>query len=167
MKKAKPLVSLGMPVFNAENFLEQALVSISNQTFEDWELIICDNASEDRTQAICEAWVERDPRISYVRNDHNYGAAYSFNLTFDRAAGKYFKWAAHDDLISPSFLAGCVKLLERHLETVVAYGRAVFMDQDGQSIRERQEPHDLTATLPSVRFDEMITHMATVRRCTG
>jgi glycosyltransferase involved in cell wall biosynthesis len=159
MNNDKPLISVGMPVFNAENFIEQALASISGQTFEDWELIVCDNASTDRTQAICEAWVDRDPRISYTRNDRNYGAAYSYNRTFELASGKYFKWAAHDDLISANFLTTCIELLERHPDAVVAYGRTAFMDEAGVTISERHERHDLTAASPSARFDEMITYM--------
>src|SRR5690606_6873079 len=86
-----------MPVYNGANYLRCALDSILAQTFQDWELIICDNASTDETQTICEEYAARDPRIKYHRSSRNIGPSANYNRTFELSRGEYFKWAAHDD----------------------------------------------------------------------
>src|SRR6185312_14478503 len=100
-----PLVSVGLPVFNGETFLEDAIRSVLAQKLDDLELILCDNASNDRTAEICRDYEARDPRIHYFRNPRNLGAAANYNLAFTRARGRYFKWLAHDDRMLPSFLS--------------------------------------------------------------
>lgn len=159
MNKKPPAVSIGMPVFNGENFLEETLQSIHDQTFEDFELIISDNASTDRTEAICYRWAASDPRVRYFRNDRNYGAAYNFNRTFELSRGEYFKWAAHDDLISPNFIECCVSVLERSPEAVVAYTPSVFIDENGRPIRYRKEEFRMESPSPSRRFWQLVSHM--------
>jgi glycosyltransferase involved in cell wall biosynthesis len=114
-----PRVSIGLPVFNGEEFLSSAIGSILAQTYTDFELIISDNASTDRTQAICREYAASDPRIRYYRNDHNLGAAVNFNRTFELASGEYFKWAAHDDMLAPEYLERCVAALDAHPEAVL------------------------------------------------
>ena len=79
MTKAKPRVSIGLPVFNAERYLAEALDSFLNQTFTDFELIISDNASTDQTQTICRDYMARDQRIRYFRNEKNQGSIYNHN----------------------------------------------------------------------------------------
>src|ERR1700742_2966611 len=100
-----PTVSIGLPVFNGERYLEEALFSLLNQTFRDFELIICDNASTDRTPDICTRHAARDRRIRYARNARNLGASSNFNKCFMLARGRYFRWAAYDDKCGPEHLA--------------------------------------------------------------
>ena len=83
IKINKPRVSIGLPVCNGENYLKQALDSIMAQTYTDFELIISDNASTDRTAQICKEYANRDPRIRYYRNEKNLGAARNFNYVFE------------------------------------------------------------------------------------
>src|SRR5215469_10412951 len=87
-----PLVSVGVPVFNGEAFLEDAIRSALAQTLGDLELILCDNASSDRTAEICRDYAAHDPRVRCFRNPHNLGAAANYNLVFSHARGRYFKW---------------------------------------------------------------------------
>ena len=87
----RPLVSIGMPVFNGDRYLEKALDSILEQTLDDFELVICDNASTDRTGEICRDYAARDRRIRYLRDDTNIGAHPNYNRTFAEARGRYFK----------------------------------------------------------------------------
>src|SRR3990172_5611242 len=101
---ATRLIAVGLPVYNGQKYLAQAIESILGQTFADFELIISDNASTDRTQEICQAYAARDPRVRYFRNERNLGAGPNYDLCFERARSKYFKWAAHDDVIAPDFL---------------------------------------------------------------
>lgn len=93
----KPQVSIGMPVYNGAAYIREALDSLLAQTFKDFELIISDNASTDDTQAICEEYARRDPRIRYVRQGENKGVLANFQFVLDQAKGDYFMWAAADD----------------------------------------------------------------------
>ena len=83
-----PLVSVGVPVFNGEAFLEDAIRSVLAQTLDDLELILCDNASQDRTAEICSDYAARDPRVRYFRNPGNLGAAANYNLAFSHARAR-------------------------------------------------------------------------------
>jgi glycosyltransferase involved in cell wall biosynthesis len=99
----KPVkVSLGIPVYNGERFVATAIQSALDQTFTDFELIICDNASTDQTAEICEEFVRKDSRIRYIRQEINIGAKANFNRVFEYARGEYFKWIAADDVCGPT-----------------------------------------------------------------
>ena len=125
-------VSIGMPLYNAERFVESALDSILAQTFTDFELIISDNASTDRTEEICRRYAAADARIAYSRNPRNMGATYNYNRTFELATGEYFRHAAYDDLLAPTNIERCVEALDRQPEVVLAYPRMEIMDGDGK-----------------------------------
>lgn len=99
-----PKVSIGMPVYNGERFIRKALDSLLAQTFTDFELIISDNASTDRTQKICKEYKVRDKRIRYVRQNKNNGAIANFQFVLDESVGNYFMWAAVDDRRDREFL---------------------------------------------------------------
>jgi len=100
-----------MPVFNGVRFLEDRLNSILNQTFSDFELIISDNASTDRTQAICEEFCHKDKRIRYIRQEKNLGFTRNMKVVLDEAKNNYFVLAAVDDQWKPDFLEKCVDVL--------------------------------------------------------
>lgn len=107
-----PAVSIGLPVYNGQQYLAEAIESILCQTYEDFDLIISDNGSDDLTSHICEHYAAKDSRIEYYRHEINRGASWNFNFVVDRAGGKYFKWVAHDDVHKPQFLRRCVNVLE-------------------------------------------------------
>ena len=96
-----PRVSIGLPVYNGDNYLAETLDSILAQTFTDFELIISDNGSTDRTEAICRRYAAQDHRVRYVRNPSNLGAARNYKRAFELARGEYFKWNGHDDPLAP------------------------------------------------------------------
>jgi glycosyltransferase involved in cell wall biosynthesis len=102
--KKAPQISIGMPVYNGEQFIREALDSLLVQTFTDFELIISDNASTDGTEAICREYETRDKRIRYVRWALNRGAIANFNFVLNEAVGEYFMWAACDDIRSVDYL---------------------------------------------------------------
>ncbi|MGA7937390.1 MAG: glycosyltransferase [Kovacikia sp.] len=126
-----PKVSLGLAVYNGERFIREALDSVLAQTFQDFELIISDNASTDGTQKICLEYAARDQRIRYVRNDHNKGAAWNLNRVFELSTGKYFKLVAHDDLIAPTYLAKCVEVLEQNPSILLCHSFMKMIDMQG------------------------------------
>lgn len=115
-----PKVSIGMPVYNGEETICQALDSLLAQTFTDFELIISDDASTDRTGEICLEYAKKDPRIRYVRQPENRGANFNFQFVLDKARGEYFMWAAQDDVRSPDYLSVNVDFLCRNLDFVAS-----------------------------------------------
>ena len=123
-----PRVSIGMPVFNGADYLRMALESILDQTFTDMEVVISDNASTDDTQAICEEFAARDPRILYSRNLVNQGAQPNFNRVLELSRGEYFKWASHNDWISPRYLEKCVAAADKDPSVVLVYGQMCRVD---------------------------------------
>jgi glycosyltransferase involved in cell wall biosynthesis len=125
-----PRVSIGLPVYNGEQFLEYTIDSILEQTYTDFELIISDNASTDRTAEIIQEYAQKDPRVRHCRTDTNLGASYNFNRVLELATGEYFRWAAADDVIAPNFLELCVQVLDKHPEVVIAYSKAGFIDEN-------------------------------------
>ena len=134
MDTSKPRVSIGLPVFNGENFLEEALDSILAQTYRDFELIISDNASTDRTEEICETYSGRDQRIRYYRNEKNLGASENFNRVFELSSGEYFKWAAHDDVLHPEYLSRCVTVLDQDPSIVLCHAKTGCIDEDSSLV---------------------------------
>jgi glycosyltransferase involved in cell wall biosynthesis len=118
-----PMLTVGMPVYNADRFLAKALDSFLGQTFKDFELLISDNASTDRTEEICREYAARDHRIRYFRNPQNMGAGWNFRRVYSLANEKYYKYAAHDDFIEPTFLEECTAALEADPGLVLAHAR--------------------------------------------
>ncbi len=149
---AAPLVSVGLPVYNGEEYLAEALDSILGQTVDDIEIVISDNASTDRTAEICKTYSARDSRIRYHRQASNIGAAPNYNFVFGEASGRYFKWAAHDDLCAPTFLERCVAALEESPSYVAAYTRHHTIDEKGCRIEESGSTPQLGSGDAAVRI---------------
>lgn len=156
----EPRVSIGLPVYNGEVFLAETLNSILSQTFQDFELIICDNASTDQTQEICRKFARQDERIRYYRNEANLGAAKNFNRVFSLARGEYFKWSAHDDLCAPEFLARCVEVLDNDPTVVLCYTRVGTIDREGKPLPNGEVPLRAVSFEAKDRFYDILqAHM--------
>jgi glycosyltransferase involved in cell wall biosynthesis len=129
-----PTVSIGLPVYNCQAFLEAALDSILGQGFGDFELIISDNASSDDTGAICGVYAKRDKRIRLYRSETNIGVNPNHDRVFELSVGKYFMWTAHDVEWLPGMLKRCVQVMqEAPASVVLAYPRCEVI-QDGQTL---------------------------------
>ncbi len=135
----KPLISVGLPVYNGQRFLEEAISSLLAQTHSHIELIISDNASTDRTEDVSKSYASQDSRIRYYRNPTNLGLAPNFNCTFHHSTGEYFKWATADDVCEPTFLERCLDVLAADPTVVLVYPRARFIDENG-TILDRTDP---------------------------
>ncbi|MBI4566729.1 MAG: glycosyltransferase family 2 protein [Planctomycetes bacterium] len=114
----RPKVSIGIPVRNGERFLRAALESIACQDYDDYEAIISDNASTDKTEAIAREFTARDRHFCYHRNDADLGQIGNFNRVFGLSRGEYFRWLGVDDRLEPSYLRKCVASLDAHTEAV-------------------------------------------------
>jgi glycosyltransferase involved in cell wall biosynthesis len=126
-----PKISLGMPVYNGRAYIIDALDSILAQTFDDFELIISDNASTDNTGEICKEYAAKDRRVRYFRNDVNIGASKNFNRAFQLSFAEYFKWVAHDDLLNPDYLSKCMQVLQGDESIVLCYSNTARIDENG------------------------------------
>lgn len=124
-------LTLGLLVFNGEEYLRETLDSLCNQTYTNFQLIISDNASTDNTEEICRAYADRDTRIRYIRQPRNIGAIGNFNFLVSEAKSKYFKWCAADDLLAPTFVERCIEFLENHPDFVLCHSRTVTIDGNG------------------------------------
>ena len=129
-------VSIGLPVYNGENYVRRAIASVLEQTYEDFELLISDNGSNDGTGDICLEYAARDPRVRYIRHDENHGATWNFNSVFAEARGRYFCWLAHDDAWAPKFLERCVDVLERCPDVVLCFSNVVVVDESDAPVDE-------------------------------
>ena len=136
MSASTPRVTIGMPVYNGERFLAEALDSILTQTFDDFRLVVSDNGSTDGTVAILEEYAARDPRIIVLRGDQNRGASWNYERTFDDCESPYFKWAAADDLLAPTYLERLVEALDEAPKASLAYPRTKLIDEEGNVLRE-------------------------------
>ncbi|AFZ00756.1 glycosyltransferase family 2 protein [Calothrix sp. PCC 6303] len=155
--KNKPRLSIGLPVYNGEKFLRPALDSLLNQTFQDFELIISDNASTDATEAICQEYADKDSRIRYYRNPDNVGCARNFNYVLELASCEYFKWVAYDDLHDSTFIEKCINILDQDPNLILCHSQVQFIDETGRYIQDYNI--HIKANLPKAhqRFSELIT----------
>ena len=128
---ASPLVSIGMPVFNGENFIGEALSSIVAQSYQNLQIVIGDNASTDATESICREFAERDDRIQYFRHAENLGASANHDFVFFRSDGPFFRLAAHDDVLHPKLIERCANALISRPEYALAYPRTRQIDAEG------------------------------------
>lgn len=126
-----PLVSLGLPVRNGQDYIGQAIDSVLAQTYPNLELVISDNCSSDRTQEICRSYAQRCPWVRYHRQQVDLGAVGNFEWLAQHARGDYFMWIAHDDTRSPDTVAEFVSGLRRHPDAVIIYGETVELLTDG------------------------------------
>jgi glycosyltransferase involved in cell wall biosynthesis len=152
-----PCLSIGLPVCNGERYVREAIDSLLAQAFGDFELIIADNASTDGSERICRGYAASDHRIRYVRNATNIGSLGNFNLTFAHARGRYFKWAADDDVVQPEFLARCLEVLEREPAVVLCHSHTRVIDEHGATVGDYAYPPGHGSSLtPSRRFDDVL-----------
>lgn len=149
---SEPRLSVGMPVYNGADYVAEAIESILNQTHQDLELVICDNASTDPTAEICRAYAEQDSRIRYFRNRRNIGAGPNNNRVFELSTGSLFKIANHDDVCHPEFIEKCVAVLDNQPEVVCAFPSTVDIDTKGVRIRELPRRPDFGANDPITRI---------------
>jgi glycosyltransferase involved in cell wall biosynthesis len=151
-----PILTVGMPVYNAARFLAKSLDSILRQTFADFQLLVSDNSSTDDTEAICREYASRDQRIRYFRNEKNMGAGWNFRRVYSMATGKYYKQAAHDDFCEPAFFEACIDALERDPGLTVAHPKTCVVDANGEFIEDYECPMRTDDDDPIVRFADLL-----------
>lgn len=157
---SQPLVSIGMTVFNCERFLVEALESLLSQDYENFELIISDNASEDRTPEICREYQARDRRIRYSRNETDMGSLFNYTKVKNLSRGKYYMGATDHDLWHPTLLTKCVAVLENDPEVVICYPRTQRIDVNGNFLFLGPSRFDTRGMSPAARYVHIINNIA-------
>lgn len=137
------LVTIGIPCFNGENHLQEALDSVRAQDHVDLEILVADNASTDSSRQIAEAAAAADERVTVLSAEENLGAAWNYNRLVDAASGEYFKWAAHDDVCAPTNISSCVAVLDARPEVALAFPQTAIIDGTGQQVKVYDEGLDL------------------------
>lgn len=135
-----PRLSIGLPVYNGERYLAESLDSLLAQTYQDFELIISDNASTDGTPGICSRYLRQDSRIRYLRQPRNIGASPNHNFVFQQSRGELFKWASADDVYAPELIERCVEALDEHRNVVLAHSWTAAVDSAGKVTQGLEYP---------------------------
>lgn len=126
----KPLVTIGLPVYNEARFVDAALASLRRQDYSNLEIVVSDNASTDLTVEICERHAAKDPRIRIERAASNRGATANFQRALDLARGRYFMWAAGHDLWTPNLVSECVAQLQANPGACLAFASCRWIGPD-------------------------------------
>lgn len=116
-------VTVGMPAYNGEKFIADAIQCVLDQSYKDLVLLISDNASTDATEDICRDLAGRDERIVYVRHEKNLGATANYNFLAQQASSEYFKWHSCNDLLSRDMIERCVAALDAHDDVALVYAK--------------------------------------------
>jgi glycosyltransferase involved in cell wall biosynthesis len=153
---ANPRLTLGLPAYNGEQFLAEAVDALLAQTFTDFELIISDNGSTDATGQIAQRYVAQDPRVRYIRHPVNRGSSYNHNFVIEQARGEFFKWVSDDDLYAPDLLQRCIDALDTRPEISLAHAWTAFIDDHGQITHKVDYPLTTDVSDPVQRFRSLL-----------
>ena len=154
--KTNPMVTIGLPVYNGQQYIREALSSLVAQTFKDLEIIISDNDSTDATGEICREYEKKDNRIRYIRQNYNIGPTANFKLVLDNAEGRYFLWMAADDVLDERFVELLVQKLEEYPSIVCMMSDVINIDESGRVLStselDRIRINDICATQSSLQY---------------
>lgn len=151
-----PKVSIGMPAFNSASTIGSAIESLLQQSFDDFELIVSDNASTDGTGKILQDYAARDPRVRVFHQPTNIGANLNYSAVVRLARGRYFKWASSSDWCAPDFLRLCAAVLDTRADVVLVYPRARLFQQDPANARDYEFDVDLQDSSPANRLARVV-----------
>lgn len=149
---SQPLAAIGVPVFNGERWLRSTVESLLEQSFNNLEVVISDNASTDKTAEICAALCAADNRVRYVRNPENVGLFRNYDLAFHSTNSEYFKWCAVGDLCDRTFIAKSVAILEKFNDVVLVHSRTKLIGDIPDNPERYAVELNLIDDDPVVRF---------------
>jgi len=134
-----PHLSIGVPVYNGEDYIEEALMSHLNQDFDDFEIVVSDNCSDDATPDIVKDIASHDLRVSYTRNNENIGGPANFNRLFRLTNGELFRWAAADDRIEPGYLSKVIAMMDADPDIVIGHSESMLIDPNSDPMLEMEQ----------------------------
>ena len=131
-----PLVSIALPIYNGEKWLEQAISTLLKQSYENVEIIIADDCSTDNSQKICEQYAARYSQITFIKNETNLGAQGNFEKILHLCSGKYITYACQDDYWDENFISYLVEKLESDNSAVLAASATQLLDKNDNKYKE-------------------------------
>lgn len=149
-------VSVGLPVYNAERYLAEALDDLLAQSHTDLDIVISDNGSTDRTQEICERYAAKDSRIRYLRQDRNRGAGWNHNEVLKNARAPYFRWYAYDDRLDPKCIEACAAVLDANSQTILAWPLTTVIDGACEVSYEYRDDLPFDNSTPTKRLRSLL-----------
>jgi glycosyltransferase involved in cell wall biosynthesis len=135
---SKPLVSVIMPVYNAEKYLKEAILSIINQTFSNFELIVVDDCSKDNSSKIINELASKDKRIITLTNSQNLKLSKTLNRAIEVASGKYLARMDADDISVSTRIEKQVELMEKESDVVLVGCDVEIIDESNNTIGYRR-----------------------------
>lgn len=144
--KDRPLVTIGLPVYNGMPYLKDSITSLQNQDEQNIRIVVSDNASLDDTGAYCRSVAERDPRVRYFRNAVNIGSAANFSRVLSLSDSPFFAWAAHDDVYARNFISRSLELLSHREDAALCVAAHRRVDERGRVLSIRQEPPGMASS---------------------
>jgi len=154
-----PSVSVGLPVYNEEQWLGRALDSWLVQDHGDFEIVLANNASTDGTAEICRAYSARDSRIRFTDNPLNIGPTRNHQLVFELSRGDFFVWAGGHDHVHPAFISKTLEVLQKNESVILCTTRSEFRDEQDVAWRVNKGGFDSRGLPPHERFTRIIQHM--------
>lgn len=151
-----PRLSIGLPVYNGEDYLAESLDALLGQSYEDFELVIADNASTDGTADICRRYAKQDSRIRYFRQPRNLGLAGNRSFVIEQARGELYKEASHDDLYARDLLRCCIDALDEYPQVVLAHSWTAAIDGNGDVTQALDYPLATDSPRAPERFRSML-----------
>lgn len=130
----QPLITIGLPLYNAEVYLDECLAGLLRQTMVDFEIIVSDNASTDCTRDTVRKYMSTDSRIRLIEHPENYGALKNYQSVLDVAQGEFFLWRAHDDWSDDNYLEVLTGALQEHPDKSFAVPKLVYVDSDDKTV---------------------------------
>ena len=165
MKKMsqQPLVSIGLPVYNGEASIEKTIKSLLLQDYTNFELIISDNGSTDRTPWIVKKLAQQNPKIVFHRSNENRGLIWNFNRVFNLSNGEYFMWASHDDEHAKNYISSCLREIQkRPTAALCAPNTVATWGKDNTKIWVSNLGSFADKTEPKTRYLETLKHFPAV-----
>ena len=144
MNENNPLVSIIMPVYNAEKYLEEAIESVLNQTYTDFELILINDRSVDNSKKICNEYMKKDSRIILLENNtENHGPGSTRNIGLDNATGEFIYFMDADDWIEKELLQSAVNRIQETNADIVQFGVVYEKNGENNSVQYCQKGKSL------------------------
>jgi len=134
MSDIKPKISLGLPVYNESEFLDETILSLIKQTYENIEIIAIDNGSDDDSYEKLEKYSRRDKRIKIFKNDENIGGSNNFNLVFKKSTGRYFVWIGAHDRYNRNFVEELLKKITSSKNISLVFSNVSNIDKNSEVI---------------------------------
>jgi len=153
-------VTIGIPVYNEEMFLRETIDSAVSQKFKDIEIIISDNASDDKSWEIIQEFACRDHRVKAIRQTENIGPVDNFKFCLEQAKTKYFVWLGAHDLFSKDYIDNAVKFLEENYEYVMFYPKSSLVDGNEKLLGYKDSDIDTSGLTVSKRMKKIANNLA-------